>query len=97
MGPQIFHDGQIVGMVVADAYEAAQEAASLVKVFYDDEKPSATFTSADCKSFRPTIFRLKQAFRRCSKWSPAAWQYWIKSKNPNAPAVKRAAEEDWGR
>jgi len=22
---------------------------------------------------------------------------WIKSKNPNAPAVKREAEEDWGR
>jgi hypothetical protein len=23
--------------------------------------------------------------------------HWIKSKNPNAPAVKREAEEDWGR
>ena len=23
--------------------------------------------------------------------------YWIKVKNPNAPAVKREAEEDWGR
>jgi bifunctional non-homologous end joining protein LigD len=22
---------------------------------------------------------------------------WIKSKNPNAPAVRREAEEDWGR
>ena len=22
---------------------------------------------------------------------------WIKTKNPNAPAVKREAEEDWGR
>ena len=22
---------------------------------------------------------------------------WLKSKNPNAPAVKREAEEDWGR
>jgi bifunctional non-homologous end joining protein LigD len=22
---------------------------------------------------------------------------WIKSKNPNAPAVKREAEENWGR
>ena len=45
MGPEIFHDGQIVGMVVADTYEAAQEAASLVKVDYDAEKPSATFGS----------------------------------------------------
>jgi hypothetical protein len=23
--------------------------------------------------------------------------HWIKSKNPNAPAVKRETEEDWGR
>jgi bifunctional non-homologous end joining protein LigD len=23
--------------------------------------------------------------------------HWIKVKNPNAPAVKREAEEDWGR
>jgi hypothetical protein len=23
--------------------------------------------------------------------------HWIKSKNPNAPAVRREAEEDWGR
>ncbi len=24
-------------------------------------------------------------------------RYWLKVKNPNAPAVKREAEEDWGR
>jgi ATP-dependent DNA ligase len=24
-------------------------------------------------------------------------KYWVKVKNPNAPAVKREAEEDWGR
>jgi hypothetical protein len=24
-------------------------------------------------------------------------RHWIKSKNPDAPAVKREAEEDWGR
>jgi ATP-dependent DNA ligase len=23
-------------------------------------------------------------------------EHWIKSKNPNAPAVKRETEEDWG-
>jgi hypothetical protein len=23
--------------------------------------------------------------------------HWVKIKNPNAPAVKREAEEDWGR
>lgn len=45
MGPEIFHDGQIVAMAVADTYEAAQEAASLVRVDYHVEKPSATFGS----------------------------------------------------
>jgi bifunctional non-homologous end joining protein LigD len=24
-------------------------------------------------------------------------RHWVKSKNPDAPAVKREAEEDWGR
>lgn len=45
MGPEIFHDGQIVAMAVADTYEAAQEAAFLVRVDYHVEKPSATFGS----------------------------------------------------
>jgi hypothetical protein len=26
-----------------------------------------------------------------------AHRLWLKTKNPNAPAVKREAEEDWGR
>jgi xanthine dehydrogenase YagR molybdenum-binding subunit len=46
LGPEIGHDGQIIGMVVADTYEAAQEAASLVKASYSEEKPSATFGSS---------------------------------------------------
>jgi hypothetical protein len=25
------------------------------------------------------------------------WPDWLKMKNPDAPAVKREAEEDWGR
>jgi xanthine dehydrogenase YagR molybdenum-binding subunit len=45
MGPQIFHDGQIVGMAVADTYEAAQEAAARVEIDYEPDKPSATFGS----------------------------------------------------
>jgi bifunctional non-homologous end joining protein LigD len=35
--------------------------------------------------------------RRDSPYSSGRSRYWIKSKNPSAPAVKRAAEEDWGR
>jgi bifunctional non-homologous end joining protein LigD len=35
--------------------------------------------------------------RRDSLCSSGRSRHWIKSKNPNAPAVKREAEEDWGR
>jgi bifunctional non-homologous end joining protein LigD len=35
--------------------------------------------------------------RRDSHYSSGRSRHWIKSKNPNAPAVKREAEEDWGR
>jgi bifunctional non-homologous end joining protein LigD len=35
--------------------------------------------------------------RRDSPYSSGRSRHWIKSKNPNAPAVKREAEENWGR
>jgi ATP-dependent DNA ligase len=35
--------------------------------------------------------------RRDSAYASGRSPHWIKSKNPNAPAVKREAEEDWGR
>jgi xanthine dehydrogenase YagR molybdenum-binding subunit len=41
--PQIWHDGQIIGLVVADTLEAAEEAAGKVRVDYDREAPSAGF------------------------------------------------------
>jgi hypothetical protein len=34
--------------------------------------------------------------RKDSRYSSDRSPHWIKSKNPNAPAVKREAEEDWG-
>jgi len=40
---KIWHDGQIVALVLAESAEAAREAASLVKVDYGMERPSATF------------------------------------------------------
>ena len=43
--PRIWHDGQIVAMVVADRFEAAQDAAYRLKIVYDEETPSATFGS----------------------------------------------------
>jgi xanthine dehydrogenase YagR molybdenum-binding subunit len=45
-GPQIRHDGQIVAMVVADAYEAAREAAHRIEIAYREEPPSAGFDAA---------------------------------------------------
>jgi xanthine dehydrogenase YagR molybdenum-binding subunit len=45
-GPKILHDGQIVGMVVADTFEAAREASYKVKISYDRETPSAGFGAA---------------------------------------------------
>ena len=40
---QVWHDGQIIAIVVADSFEAAREAALKVKVDYAEEQPSATF------------------------------------------------------
>ena len=42
---QIWHDGQIIGIVVADTVESAQEAADKVAIDYAAEPPSATFES----------------------------------------------------
>jgi xanthine dehydrogenase YagR molybdenum-binding subunit len=44
-GPLIQYSGQIVALVVADTFEAAREAAHLVRVNYTSEPPSATFDS----------------------------------------------------
>jgi len=41
----IWHDGQIIALVVADTYEAAREAAYKLDVRYISETPSATFDS----------------------------------------------------
>jgi xanthine dehydrogenase YagR molybdenum-binding subunit len=42
---KIWHDGQIIAVVVADSLEAAREAANTVVVAYVAEKPSASFDS----------------------------------------------------
>lgn len=43
--PRIWHEGQIVALVVAETPEAAREAADAVEIAYDEERPSATFDS----------------------------------------------------
>jgi bifunctional non-homologous end joining protein LigD len=35
--------------------------------------------------------------RKDSRYSSGRSPHWLKSKNPSAPAVRREAEEDWGR
>jgi xanthine dehydrogenase YagR molybdenum-binding subunit len=42
---RIWHDGQIVAVVVADSYEAAREAAQRLDIAYERENPSASFDS----------------------------------------------------
>jgi len=42
---QIWHDGQIIAVVVAETFEAAREAANKVEADYVTEPPSATFDS----------------------------------------------------
>jgi len=44
--PQIWHEGQIVALVVADTFEAAREASYRLRVDYAAESPSASFDSA---------------------------------------------------
>lgn len=47
---KIWHDGQIMALVVADTFEAAQEAADKVTADYEEEKPSASLISADTET-----------------------------------------------
>jgi xanthine dehydrogenase YagR molybdenum-binding subunit len=49
LGPEIFHNGQIIAVVVADTFEAASEAAANVKVSYDEQAPAATFGAPGLK------------------------------------------------
>ncbi len=42
---QIWHDGQIIGVAIADSFEAAREAAYAVEVEYEEQPPAASFGS----------------------------------------------------
>lgn len=47
---EIFHDGQIIAVVVADTFEAAREAQYLVRVKYEAKVPVATMESPGAKT-----------------------------------------------
>jgi len=49
---KIWHDGQLIALVVADSAESAQEAAYRVQVEYDEEHPAATFDDAGVQAER---------------------------------------------
>ncbi len=71
--PKIWHDGQIVALVVAETFEAASEAADKIVLAYDEEVPSATLRSPgtdtkavadiDKKHKDPTLGDAESAFR----------------------------------
>src|SRR5262245_33787825 len=46
---RIWHDGQIIAVVVAETFEAAREAAHRIGVVYQTETPSASFESPGIK------------------------------------------------
>jgi hypothetical protein len=50
-------------------------------------------SAADCSEFCEVVGVAAKAVVSRSGRSP----HWVKVKNPNAPAVTREAEEDWGR
>ena len=45
--PKVWHEGQIIGIVIAETFEAAREAAHKVGVRYDGGAPSAVFGAPD--------------------------------------------------
>jgi xanthine dehydrogenase YagR molybdenum-binding subunit len=47
---RIWHDGQIVALVVAETLEAAREGASQMEISYEEKRPSATFGAAGTKT-----------------------------------------------
>ena len=58
-GPDIGHSGQMIGLVVAESYEAAREAANRVRVDVRETRPTATFgdpglTTRPLNALRPS-------------------------------------------
>ena len=47
---RIWHDGQIVALVVAETLEAAREGASRIRIIYKETQPSATFGARGTKT-----------------------------------------------
>jgi len=91
--PEIGHEGQIIAVVTAETFEAAREAAHLVKVGTTAEPPSATFdspgtTSAPAKGqaaqFKedPSVGDFATAFERADVKVSASYETPTQHHNP---------------
>ena len=74
LGPEIFHDGQIIALVLADSYEAAREAAYRVKATYTAQSPSATFGSVGLEEEDAT--KVSPAAQACSQQAAMPRRRW---------------------
>lgn len=53
---QIYYDGQNIGIVVAETFEQARYAASLVQVTYDEQKPIFEIEQGLSQAYKPSQF-----------------------------------------
>jgi xanthine dehydrogenase YagR molybdenum-binding subunit len=59
-GTEIFHDGQIIAMVIADSYEVARDASHRIVCRYAPSTPAATLTSAGVGMTHPDALSEKE-------------------------------------
>jgi xanthine dehydrogenase YagR molybdenum-binding subunit len=53
---EVFYDGQHIGVVVAETFEQAKHAVSLVRVSYEEEKPTVEIEQGLSKAYQPKQF-----------------------------------------
>jgi xanthine dehydrogenase YagR molybdenum-binding subunit len=54
---QVRYFGQIIGLVVAESFEEARDAAALIKVIYEPRPPTVTLASGMAKAYQPQSVR----------------------------------------
>jgi ATP-dependent DNA ligase len=81
------------GIAQGETGEAAAQRRAWPAVSEHMEGDGATIFLHACKMGLEGIV----SKHRSSRYVSGRSRHWIKMKNPNAPAVKREAEEEWGR